>query len=122
MGKRLSGILIFPILQSVLNIIGGTFSSDIKEYLSSAYTTNKTEDGQYIISERENPVKEDLKYNLEDVTYDGKTHPVKVSSEKALGAIKVLYNGKEEMPVNAGTYEVSVEIAESNNYYSGQFE
>ena len=108
--------------ESVLNIIGGTFSSDIKEYLSSAYTTNKTEDGQYIISERENPVKEDLKYNLEDVTYDGKTHPVKVSSEKALGAIKVLYNGKEEMPVNAGTYEVSVEIAESNNYYSGQFD
>ena len=108
--------------ESVLNITGGTFSSDIKEYLSSAYTTNKTEDGQYIVSERENPVKEDLKYNLEDVTYDGKTHPVKVSSEKALGAIKVLYNGKEEMPVNAGTYEVSVEIAESNNYYSGQFD
>ena len=108
--------------ESVLNITGGTFSSDIKEYLSSVYTTNKTEDGQYIVSERENPVKEDLKYNLEDVTYDGKTHPVKVSSEKALGAIKVLYNGKEEMPVNAGTYEVSVEIAESNNYYSGQFD
>ena len=108
--------------ESVLNITGGTFSSDIKEYLSSAYTTNKTEDGQYIVSERENPVKEDLKYNLEDVTYDGKTHPVKVSSEKALGAIKVLYNGKEEMPVNARTYEVSVEIAESNNYYSGQFD
>ena len=108
--------------EGVLNITGGTFSSDIKEYLSSAYTTNKTEDGQYIVSERENPVKEDLKYNLEDVTYDGKTHPVKVSSEKALGAIKVLYNKKEEMPVNAGTYEVSVEIAESNNYYSGQFD
>ena len=108
--------------EGVLNITGGTFSSDIKEYLSSAYTTNKTEDGQYIVSERENPVKEDLKYSLEDVTYDGKTHPVKVNSEKALGAIKVLYNGKEEMPVNAGTYEVSVEIAESNNYYSGQFD
>ena len=108
--------------EGVLKITGGTFSSDIKKYLSSAYTTNKTEDGQYVVSERENPVKEDLKYNLENVTYNGKTHPVKVSSEKALGAIKVLYNGKEGMPVNAGTYEVSVEIAESNNYYSGQFD
>ncbi len=50
-----------------------------------------------------------------DLTYDGKAHAATVTAKgeyaNYIGAITVKYNGSTSVPVNAGTYNVTVDIA-----------
>lgn len=58
------------------------------------------------------PTKLDLSYSLTGV-YDGNANPLFVTAVpgKNLGAITVYYNGQTNAPINAGTYEITVDIA-----------
>jgi hypothetical protein len=60
-----------------------------------------------------------LNYSFDSVEYSGKAHTVNVSPKGSiigLGDITVKYNGSAAAPADAGTYVVSVDIAEGNNY------
>ena len=52
--------------------------------------------------------------------FDGKTHAVTVDIKSSFvgfdGVISVKYNGENTMPVNAGIYQVTVDVAEGMNY------
>lgn len=64
------------------------------------------------------PTTGDLVYDLIAVDYDGTAKPVSVmsGSGKTLGAITVKYNGSTTVPTNAGTYEITVDIARNAEY------
>jgi len=51
-------------------------------------------------------------------TYDGNTKVVTIVpiSGKSTGAVTVLYNDSDSEPINAGTYTVTFNVAESENY------
>ena len=74
--------------------------------------------GNYTILE--NPFTIDmLTYSLESKTYNGAAQPISLvvnDGYTGYGNIKVLYNGFPELPVNAGTYAVSVEVAAGAEY------
>lgn len=63
------------------------------------------------------PTKLDLSYSLTGV-YDGTAKPLSVTAvpDKNLGAITVYYNGETGAPINAGTYEITVDIAGNDEY------
>jgi hypothetical protein len=67
-----------------------------------------------------NPVAEDLVYSPKEVDYTGEPHEVKVSTNDRddLGEISsvVKYNGSETAPINAGTYEITVDIKGNDNF------
>ena len=74
--------------------------------------------GTYTIT-RINPVKELLDWTIEDKTYNKEAQGVTVKAKEGvegLGEITVRYNGQEEIPQEAGTYEVTVDVAEGTNY------
>ncbi len=51
------------------------------------------------------------------VTYDGDAHPATVEVlNSEIGQITLKYNGETDEPVGAGTYDVTADIAESDNY------
>lgn len=53
------------------------------------------------------------------ISYDAKTHAVTVNAKTGIvgmGDITVKYNGKSELPKNAGTYQISIDVAEGTNY------
>ena len=51
------------------------------------------------------------------IPYDGLPHPITVTANKSgLGAVTVRYNGGTDVPVNAGTYAVTADIAEGAAY------
>ncbi len=50
-----------------------------------------------------------------NVTYDGETHPAKVSLRYGNGAVSITYNGLKDKPKDAGTYLVRVEVAEDTS-------
>jgi hypothetical protein len=59
------------------------------------------------------------------IAYDGAPHAVDVAAKPTvdgLGGISVKYNGSEAAPVNAGSYGLTVEVAEGNNYLAGILE
>lgn len=65
------------------------------------------------------PTKELLSYDLTAVDYDGAAKPVSVKAKDGvtgLGTITVKYNGDTAVPAAAGTYKVTVDIAEGDNY------
>ena len=64
------------------------------------------------------PVKDtDYKITLPaDSTYDGKSREALVETKEGVGAVTVYYNGSAALPVNAGTYNVTTEIASSRNF------
>lgn len=64
------------------------------------------------------PTKLDLSYSLTDVVYDGDAKPLSVTagSSKNLGEIIVYYDGKTDAPTNAGTYQITVDIAGNAEY------
>nr|WP_243148233.1 S-layer homology domain-containing protein [Butyricicoccus sp. BIOML-A1] len=51
-----------------------------------------------------------------DSTYDGKPREAVVEKKPGVGAVTVYYNGSTALPVHAGTYNVVVEIASSENF------
>lgn len=53
------------------------------------------------------------------ISYDAKTHAITVNAKTGIvgmGDITVKYNGKSELPKNAGTYQISIDVAEGTNY------
>lgn len=59
--------------------------------------------------------------NASTLTYDGNAKTATVTGNTGLGAVTVLYQDSEgnrssEAPVDAGTYQVVVDVAESQNY------
>lgn len=60
----------------------------------------------------------------ENLDYDGTTtFPVTVTTTASgMGEFTVKYNGSEEVPVNAGTYTVTVDVAEGTNYNAATVE
>ena len=53
------------------------------------------------------------------ISYDANTHAVTVKAKTdivGMGDITVKYNGKSELPKNAGTYQISIDVAEGANY------
>ncbi|MCL2688421.1 MAG: MBG domain-containing protein [Chitinispirillia bacterium] len=64
-----------------------------------------------------------LNYNIALVDYTGSAQPVTVTAKDGigLGAITVSYNGSTAVPVNAGTYAVTVSIAQSAAYSAAEF-
>jgi hypothetical protein len=92
------------------------------------YTVADTYDFTNATITKKTPTKEMLSYTLDGSTYDGTEKPVAVTSEESgLGAITVLYQTNSEVastaaPVNAGTYQVTVSIAEERNYEAAKIE
>jgi hypothetical protein len=65
------------------------------------------------------PTEEHLVFELTDIPYDRKEHAVSVTMKTdydGMGKITVKYNGLEEVPVNAGEYTVTVDIAGGTNF------
>ena len=63
---------------------------------------------------------EDLSYAATRY-YNGGEQPVTVSATRGrtgLGAVTATYNGEADVPVNAGTYEVVVSVAEGQNFFA----
>ena len=76
--------------------------------------------GNYEITAKA-PTIEDLSYDLTSKEYNGQEQAVEVTAKAGivgLGTITVKYNGSTEIPVNAGTYNVTVDIATGANYDS----
>ena len=72
---------------------------------------------------RIDPEREDFVVTPEDLTtaltYDGTAKTVTVTTAddiKGMGEITVKYNGSTEAPTNAGSYEVTFEVADGTNY------
>ena len=58
------------------------------------------------------------------LTYDGKAKTVNVTTAdgiKGMGGITVKYNGSTQVPTNAGSYEVTFEVADGMNYNAVTF-
>ena len=66
------------------------------------------------------PTLSDFTYDLpQSVEYDGSKHVVTVTPKDGItgmGAYTVLYNGGEDEPVNAGTYDVTLRVAKGDTY------
>ena len=78
--------------------------------------------GEFIINKAE-PTAADLEYSLVSVVYDGTAKPVTVSAASGisgLGDITVYYENSTIAPINAGTYAVTVDIAEGTNYSAAE--
>ena len=85
------------------------------------YTAETFDLGNYVILPAE-LTKDDLIYELTEVTYDGKEHPVTVTLEDGkTGDITVTYNDSTEVPIAAGTYQVNVTVKNVANYNNTEF-
>ena len=85
------------------------------------YTDETFDLGNYVILPAE-LTKDDLIYELTEVTYDGKEHPVTVTLEDGkTGDITVTYNDSTEVPIAAGTYQVNVTVKNVANYNDTEF-
>jgi hypothetical protein len=63
----------------------------------------------------------DLQFALDSVVYNRQEHTIKVSTRDGIvgaGVITVKYNEKTTPPVLPGTYEITVDIDEGDNYYA----
>ncbi|MDR0763828.1 MAG: M12 family metallo-peptidase [Bacteroidales bacterium] len=74
-----------------------------------------------VIREKPQPVtidKSALSYTLpQTVNYNGQAHNIDVTPKKAgLGAITVKYNGDTTVPVNAGEYEITVDVSGTSSF------
>ena len=90
----------------------------IGEGTNYSATEQDIELGEYEIT-RKAPSKEDLSYSITSTEYTGKAQGIKVTAKdgiKGLGTITVKYNGSTDEPINAGTYKITVSIAEGTNY------
>ena len=68
------------------------------------------------------PALSDFTYTLpQSVEYDGKEHAVTVTPKDNNMKYTVLYNNKEDEPVNAGTYTVTLQVEKANGYAAAAF-
>lgn len=54
---------------------------------------------------------EDLTFDINPVTYNGKAQPLSVTGKSGMGIITVYYNGSIIAPTDAGTYTITVSVA-----------
>ena len=52
-----------------------------------------------------------LSYNLDSKTYNGQEQGITVNKAEEIGTVTVKYNGSTDVAKNAGTYEITVDIA-----------
>ena len=95
------------------NSTGFIRQDTIQIWLGSSTSTPFSNDKGYKIpiSQKSSLELSMLEFNLANVTYTGAAQPVNVALKAAytgIGAITVLYNGLATVPVNAGTYTVSI--------------
>ena len=96
-----------------------TVKVDIAEGANYAGVTDMVV-GNYEITAKA-PTIEDLSYDLTSKEYNEQEQPIEVTAKAGiigLGTMTVKYNGSTEVPVNAGTYNVTVDIATGANYDS----
>lgn len=89
------------------------------------YTAAEIELGALVIAKAV-PVIENITFAIPtDVVYDGKEHAATATAAEGvvgLGAIKLLYNDAEAVPVAAGTYKVNASVAAGDNYEAAVIE
>ncbi|MBQ3570998.1 MAG: hypothetical protein IJA20_10050 [Methanocorpusculum sp.] len=89
------------------------------------YTAAEIELGTLVIAKAV-PVIENITFAIPvDVVYDGKEHAATATAAEGvvgLGAIKLLYNDAEAVPVAAGTYKVNASVAAGDNYEAAVIE
>ena len=92
---------------------------------TATITVTYEDDGYYgqasvEITVLKQPTLSDFTYDLpQSVEYDGSKHVVTVTPKDGItgmGAYTVLYNGGEDEPVNAGTYDVTLRVAKGDTY------
>jgi uncharacterized repeat protein (TIGR02543 family) len=102
------------------NIIGGTKVTE-----STVFSANIIIHAQWTFIKIV-PVAANLIYNLPIIVdYDGTTKAVSVTAVNDLigfGNITVKYNGSTTVPINAGTYTISVSITEGDNYLATEMD
>ncbi len=62
------------------------------------------------------PGKDQLTYDLTSKIYNGKPQGVSVRPKVGVGKVTVKYNGSVNVPVNAGSYAVTVDVAVGSDY------
>jgi len=102
------------------NMTGLIRTGVIKVWLGTAGSTFSTDSGYEIPASQKSELTTDmLDYNFADAIYTGTENPANValnSAYSSLGAITVLYNGSAIVPINVGTYSISINAAEGANF------
>ena len=63
------------------------------------------------------PTAADFTYNFTSPIYTGSSQAVTVTSSKTgMGSITIKYNGSTTAPVNAGTYSITIDVAQGESY------
>jgi len=103
----------------------GTYSVTVSIAEGSNYlaTTTDFQLGNYVINKKA-LVLTDLAYAIPgDHVYNGSPRGFSVTpNTSGIGALTVLYNGNTAAPTNAGTYPVTVQVAEVSNYQGATLE
>ena len=125
--------------EDVLSIINsgteGVFDDSIQAYVwleavgsgTATITFTCEDDTRYgqdsvIITVLKKPTLGDFDYTLpQSVEYDGAAHAVTVTPKDNNMKYTVLYNNKEDEPVNAGTYTVTLQVEKANGYAAATF-
>lgn len=108
----------------------GSYTVTVDSYGGAAVGNYEitTAEGEVVlkISPKELTIDDDIVYapvdESEDGIYDGEAHAITASVNsgslcgKDVVTLRVLYNGYESAPVNAGTYTVTFEITDNDNY------
>ncbi|MDR1341725.1 MAG: MBG domain-containing protein [Prevotellaceae bacterium] len=93
---------------------------DEKGYSSASYSSLS-------FTTRDVLVVDSFEYALPDgdITYDGAERPVAVTHKAGvaagIGAVVVKYNASEDVPVNAGSYAVTLEVAQGEDFMAETF-
>ena len=69
-----------------------------------------------IFTKNTEATKSDLNYSINNKVYNGKAQPVPVTPKEGVGAVTVKYNGSTNVPVKAGTYSVTADVAKNENF------
>ncbi|XOQ48503.1 MAG: hypothetical protein ACFWUM_06240 [Eubacteriales bacterium] len=100
----------------VTGLAPGTYHVRIK----ATGTALASEDAEVTIAAfvKATPTTADFVYDLSAVDYDGNAKFVNVTAGlgKNLGAITIRYNGSTTQPINAGSYTITVDVSESEEY------
>ena len=73
--------------------------------------------GVTVLTAARTPIITDLTFDLSDKDYNGLAQGVTVTGLFGMGDITVKYNGSTAVPVDSGTYAVSVDIAAGNFFF-----
>jgi|GEM_PF-2894877 len=91
----------------------GTYNIIISSGSDNNYSLESTNGTLYITK-----ATAELSFSNENQTYDGLAKQIEVTSDPENLNVDIIYNGKSDIPINAGTYEVFILINDTN--YEGQ--